>query len=435
MDQSAFQRPMPTDLEAERATLGSMLHGKTAVALVRGALPHGAAEFSREPHRVVFEVLCDLAERGDDMIDGVLIQSELERKGLWEKVGKFNLLADLLGSVPSALRAAHYANLVHDKYLVRCLIVVCHNLIIQAQEGQRTVDEMMTSAERDILKLAEQRVTNEPCPLGPAIQEAFEAIERGAPLGLQTQYPKLNEISDGLVPSELVLIGARPSIGKTALLLNIAEHLSVVAGYKVLIFSLEMQRRVLAGRLLSSRSDVPGRARTRGNLTDPQSYRLEEARQTLHRASGRIIIDDSSELTIQELRARARVQHDRHTLTAIFVDYLQLVRPGAKFERRDLEVGSVCAGLKALAKDLNLPVVAAVQLNRKAEDRTRPKLSDLRESGELEQHTDQAWLLHREFGTDTADLIVAKNRNGPTGICELWFRSGATRFDPMEKSS
>ena len=448
----AHRRMLPQDIEAERAVLGSMLHGRVAVAAARAELPNGGAEFARERHATTFGVLCEIADTGEDIeqsIDGNMVRTRLQRLGKWEKFGGFNFLADLLSAVPSALRAGYYAELVHKKYLERSLLLTCHRTICDVQSGDKTTDDLLAGAEREILKLAEQRVTDEPTPIAADIAAMLKQMESEDPTGIGTTYFRLDEITGGMMPGELVLIGARPSVGKTALMLNIADRLAVSKGYRALIFSLEMRRFEIIGRMLTSRSGVPMRAVKRKDLTPDQDRRLAASKAELEEAGDRIIVDAPSRIFIDELCARARVRNNcRDPIDIVFVDYLQLVQVRKRYERRDLEVGAVASQLKALAKDLNAPVVAAVQLNRGTEEQKRPRMSNLRESGELEQHADQVWLLHRERRIQEAtngarsevvvpetQVIVEKNRNGRRGELELLFRPEAARFDAVEGTS
>ena len=431
-----------------------MLHGHEAIAEVIAALGDVAREvFARERHQQLYDVFVQLHIE-DQPIDGKLIEQELTRRGLWEKLGKYDFLAGLLGAVPSALRARHYAEIIRDKYLLRRLIGATHQVMEGAFEDDRPAREILDNAEKVIFEVTERRVTGEALALPELIQEAFETIERrgeNALTGLETGFADLDELTCGWQRGELIIIAARPSVGKTALGLNMAEHLAVVNRRPSVFFSLEMSRQQIAQRLLCSRARVDSHKLRRGRHSAQDMEDLQRAAQDLSQAT--LLVDDSADLTVLELRARSRMAHRRFGIEAIFVDYLQLMRV-PRSESRQVEVAAVSRGLKALAKDLNVPVIAMAQLNRNPEDKgrqgNRPRMSDLRESGAIEQDADVIALLHREAyrkdpptaGQDTegapvpadpnenlAELIIAKQRNGPVGTVKLNFVRQSTRFE------
>ncbi|MEW6200205.1 MAG: replicative DNA helicase [Planctomycetota bacterium] len=448
---------MPQDVEAERAVLGAMLQEKEAIGeVVRVLRDAGAAAFQVERHQQLYDVLVKLYV-DDQPIDGVVIKDELVRRGLWEKVGQFDFLAELVSAVPSALRAAHYAGVVYDKYLLRQLVTAAHRVVDRALEQDLPAREVLDYAEKEIFDVTERRVSGEAQLLHELIAEAFRTIERrgrDALTGEPTGFIELDELTCGLQPGELIIVAGRPSMGKTALGLNMAEHLGIVEQRPVLFFSLEMSRQQVAQRILCSRARVNSHTLRRGRHTAEDLKRLQEAADELTHAP--LLVDDTSDLTVLELRARARMARRRHDIRAIFVDYLQLMR-APRSENRQVEVANISRGLKALAKDLNVPVVAMAQLNRSPEDKTRrgnrPRMSDLRESGAIEQDADVVALLHREAYYKTnqarvrlgdedeappgvedpeenvAELIIAKQRNGPVDTIKLHWNKQYTRFD------
>ena len=426
-----------------------MLHGKEAVseviAVVREA---GRDVFSLEIHQQLYDTLVRLYVQ-DRPLDGLVIKEELERQGLWDKLGKFEFLSRLLGSVPSALRARYYAGIVYEKHLLRQLIRATHRVMESAFDDEQPAREILDYAEKEIFDVTERRVSGEAQPLPDLIQEAFKTIERrgeDALTGEPTGFVELDELTCGLQPAELIIVAGRPSMGKTALGLNIAEHLAIVEHRPVLFFSLEMSRQQIAQRVLCSRARVNSHTLRRGRHTNQDLARLQAVAVDLGHAP--LLVDDSADLTILELRARARMAFRRYEIRAIFVDYLQLMRI-PKSENRQVEVATISRGLKALAKDLGVPVVAMAQLNRNPEDKARrgnrPRMSDLRESGAIEQDADVVMLLHREgyykkagdeaagdagdADDNLAELIIAKQRNGPTGDIRLHFNRSFTRFD------
>jgi len=454
----ALERLLPQDIEAERAVLGAMLLEREAIGEVINTLREaGAHAFKLEKHQRLYEVLVKLFVE-DRPVDGVVIKDELVRGGLWESLGKFDFLGGLLNAVPSALRATHYAGIVYDKYLLRQLVGAAHRVTEKALDNDQIAREVLDYAEKEIFGVTERRVSGEAQLLNDLIQEAFRTIERrgkDALTGAPTGFTELDELTCGWQPGELIIIAGRPSMGKTALGLNMAEHLAIVEQQPTLFFSLEMSRQQVAQRILCSRARVDSHALRRGRHSAADLQRLQQVASDLSGAP--LLVDDTSDLTILELRARARMALRHHKdLRAIFVDYLQLMR-APKSESRQVEVATVSRGLKALAKDLKVPVIAMAQLNRSPEDKTRrgnrPRMSDLRESGAIEQDADVVALLHREayyqtgqarvrLGDEndagpaaddlddaTAELIIAKQRNGPVDTIKLHWNKSYTRFD------
>ncbi len=418
----------------------------------------GAQAFNLEKHQQLYEVLVKLFIEGQPL-DEKLLKAELSQRGLWEKLGKYDFLGSLVGGVPSALHAARYAAIVYDKYLLRQLVAAAHRVVQTALDHEESAREVLDYAERQIFDVTERRVTGEAQKLQTLIEEAFKTIERrgkDALTGEPTGFSELDELTCGWQPGELIIVAGRPSMGKTALGLNMAEHLGLAADPRrpVLFFSLEMSRQQVAQRILCSRARVNAHTLRRGRHSNDDLRRLQQVAAEMRDAP--LLVDDTADLTIVELRARARLAQRRHDIKAIFVDYLQLMRP-PRSENRQVEVASISRGLKALAKDLNVPVVAMAQLNRSPEDKSRkgnrPRMSDLRESGAIEQDADVVALLHRESyykshapaarpdeeddrpaaGDDAdenvAELIIAKQRNGPVATIKLHWNKFYTRFD------
>ena len=435
-------RVLPHSLEAERALLGSMLIEETAIAEAVSALQGADAPvFWSDRHQRVFDLIVELW-RGGRPIDYVVLRDELAQRGVATPVGAFDLLTELVDSVASALRAREYADIVRKKFLLRQLIGAAQRVSDSAYSSSQTAEQILDFAEKTVLDVTERRVIGDGAMQLPAIiEEVFSKIQDldGSMLtGEPTGYAELDELTCGLQPSELIIVAGRPSMGKTAFGLNIAEHMALTEDRPVLFFSLEMSRQQVAQRILCSRAQVDAQRLRRGSLGDREMQALQTTADMVRTKP--LFIDDTSSLSVLELRARARMAHRRHKLRAIFVDYLQLMRsPGA--ESRQQEVAEISRGLKALAKDLHVPVIAMAQLNRNTEDRSgnRPRMSDLRESGAIEQDADVVSLLHRESyykqGDDAAaaednraELIIAKQRNGPVGTIELLFDRKHTRF-------
>lgn len=436
-----LDKVLPHALDAERAVLGSMLLDESAIPEAVSILQDcGDKTFWSDKHQRLYDLVVSIWQRNRS-IDGVVLRDELERSGEFDSLGGYEFLGGLINSVPSALRIREYANITRDKALLRQVIRAAHKSMEAAYADNQPTGEIMDLVEREIFDVTERRVSDGAASLPDLIQHVFEQIQDldGSVLtGLPSGYFELDEMTCGLQPGELIIVAARPSMGKTTLGMNMAEHMAIVEGFPVLFFSLEMSAAQVAQRILCSQAGVDAQKLRRGRHNREDLSRLMEVAERTR--SKPLFIDDTSSLSILELRARARMAYRRHKIRAIFVDYLQLMSaPGS--ESRQQEVASISRGLKALAKDLGLPVVAMAQLNRNPEDRShnRPRMSDLRESGAIEQDADVIALLHREsyyrVGQDpaanddtTSELIIAKQRNGPVGTIELHFDRRCTRF-------
>ncbi|MEW6253019.1 MAG: replicative DNA helicase [Planctomycetota bacterium] len=445
---AALERLLPQDVEAERAVLGSMLLEEHVTPDVITVLREAGAEaFSREPHRELYRTLIELHDQHRPFDEHVL-KDELTRRGLFEQLGGFDFLAGLISTVPSALRARHYAGLVYQAYLLRQLVAAAHRITEKAFDADEPTRDILDYAEQEILTVTERRATGEAEPLPGLVEQVYArlAAHDGGPTGAPSGFPELDRLTCGFQASELIIVAGRPSMGKTALGLNMAEHLAIHERRPVLFFSLEMGRYQVAQRILCSQARVNAHRMRLGQVDDKQLRALQEMVGVIGEAP--FFLDDRADLTIFELRARARIAHRRHKICAVFVDYLQLVR-APRSENRQMEVAAVSRGLKALAKDLNVPVIAMAQLNRATEDKmrigNRPRMSDLRESGAIEQDADLIALIHRESyykkkpdadggeapptpEDNVAELIIDKQRNGPTGIVKLLWHREYTKF-------
>ncbi|MFN0135359.1 MAG: replicative DNA helicase [Phycisphaerae bacterium] len=439
---SAYDRELPHAVEAERALLGCMLLDSAAIGEAITVMQDaGAAVYFFEKHQILHDHIIRMWNENRS-IDGVLIKDGLVRVGAFEQLGGFDFLTSLASSVPSSLRVREYAEIVRDKYLLRQLIRSTHEVLDLAFEDREPTAQILDQAEKTIFDVTERRVSGGAQGLPELIDEVFAHIQDldGTVLtGCPTGFVQLDEMTCGLQPGELIIVAGRPSMGKTAFGLNMCEHLALSEGKPALFFSLEMSRQQVAQRLLCSRARVDAQKLRRGRHSGRDLERLKSVADEIR--SKPLFIDDTSTLSILELRARARMAWRRHRIGAIYVDYLQLMHaPGN--ESRQQEVAEISRGLKALAKDLRLPVVAMAQLNRNSEERSqnKPRMSDLRESGAIEQDADVIMLLHREsyykVGEDPgasddtkAELIIAKQRNGPVGSVDLVFNRQYTRFD------
>lgn len=444
----ALQRLLPQDIEAERALLGALLLDAELTADVIDQLGDaGADAFARESHQHIYRALLRLHD-ANQPFDAHLIRNELILAGHSELASN-DVFAGFIGAVASASRAPAYAHVIYEKYLLRRLVHATDIVMQAAFDATESTRDVLDRAEKLIFEVTERGIGGSAQNFDELIKEAFEKIESrgdGALTGEPTGFVELDEMTCGLQAGELIIIAARPSMGKTAFGLNVAEYMAT-KDIPVLFFSLEMSRQQVAQRVLCSQARVDSQKLRRGRHDSRDLDDLKRAADRLCQAP--LYVDDTASLTLQEMRARSRVAHRRHHIRAIFVDYLQLMRV-PKSESRQIEVAACSRGLKALAKELNLPVVAMAQLNRNPEERgragNRPRMSDLRESGAIEQDADLIGLLHREqyyrdpgstegLADDedqfAAELIIAKQRNGPVGTVHLHWNPKITRFDTL----
>ena len=438
----ATLRSMPESLAAEAAVLGSMLIDPECIGEVVELVERDA--FYRIEHRHIFEALISLYEKNKGVgIDAVLLRDELIKSDRLEEVGGVEYIAKILDSVPSSANVAYYASVVKDKMLLRELISTAGAILENAYNQTGEPHEALDDAEQRIFAITDRNISSSATALKDLVVRSFELIEsrQGSHVtGLSTGFYELDDLTCGLQNGEMIIVAGRPSMGKTSLALNIAEHLGLIEKVPIAIFSLEMGRQQLAERFLCSISEIDSQKVRRGLLSDEHYKKLADACAELSEAP--IYIDDTSTLTPLEIRAKARRLKSRHDIQCIIVDYLQLMHLGSgRIESRQQEITTISRYLKALARELNIPVMVLSQLNRSPEGREghRPRMSDLRESGSIEQDADVVMLLHREdyyhrgqedYEEDnTAELIIAKQRNGPTGTVKLTFREKITRFE------
>jgi replicative DNA helicase len=404
-------------------------------------------------HALIYETLLGMWDRNQP-IDFITLTQLLRDRNQLEAAAGAAFITELFTHLPTAANADYYIDILQEKYTLREIIKICTEFAARGYDEQDDVAGLLDRVETEVFKIAQDRFKDRVTNMKKLVVAALGAIEdlyarKGSITGLETGFPDLDKMTDGLHGAEMIVIAARPSMGKTALAMNIAEHVAVDMKKAVAVFSLEMSSQQLVQRLLCSRARVNlGRVRD-GFLAERDFPALQTAASKL--AESKIFIDDTSGLTILELRAKARRLKSQHDIAAIFIDYLQLLRSPTKRaqDNRQLEIAEISSGLKALAKELNIPVVVLAQLNRNPEQRTgdskgRPRLSDLRESGSIEQDADLVGLLVREeYYADTdeekkeaegkATLIIAKQRNGPVGDVPLTFLKEFTRFESRAK--
>jgi replicative DNA helicase len=432
----------PQNIEAERAVLGSMLIDKEAVITSAEILKY--TDFYRESHQKIFEVMIDLYN-ANEPVDLITLSDELRKRNSLEMVGGLTYLAELAGSIPTAANIAHHCRIVEEKSLLRHLIQTATNIVSLSYEGGREVEDILDEAERSVLEVAQKRTNSAFAPVKDIIITTFDRIEqlynnKGSMTGVPSGFADLDELTSGFQPSDLILIAARPSMGKTSFALNIAQYSAIRAKIPVAIFSLEMSKEQLVQRMLCAEANIDSHKLRTGNLEDEDWTKLARAMGPLSEAP--IYIDDTPSISVNEVRAKARRLKAEKGLGLILIDYLQLMQGRAGSENRQQEISEISRSLKALARELSVPVIALSQLSRAPEMRAdhRPILSDLRESGSQEQDSDIVAFLYRDeyYNPDTekkniAEVIVAKQRNGPTGVVELVWLNKFTKFANMEK--
>ena len=431
------ERTLPHNLEAERCVLGAILIHNEAFNVAAELID--SHDFFRVAHRLVFDKMVGLNERGH-VIDLVTIKDELGRSGHLDEVGGAAYVAGLADGVPRSTHVEHYARIVKEKATLRNLIHSASKILSTAYEAEQDAGTVLDQAEQEIFSIAEDRIHTGFVPLGDLVQGSFTAIEhlqqhKGLVTGIPTGFVDLDNLTSGFQPSDLIIIAARPSMGKTSFVLNVAQHIGTKTDRTVGFFSLEMSREQLFMRMLTSEAEVDSH-RFRGGFLSERDYgRLSTALGRL--AEARVYIDDSAGLGVLEARAKARRLKAEHGLDLLVIDYIQLMQGRGRFENRTQEVASISRALKGLAKELAVPVVALSQLSRAPESRSdrRPQLSDLRESGALEQDADVVMFIYRDeqYGAtpeneNLAEIIIGKQRNGPTGTVKMAFLKQYTRF-------
>jgi replicative DNA helicase len=435
-----LDRTPPQDQGAEQSVLGAMLMSKDAIAdvveCVRGT------DFYRPMHETIFDAVLDLYGRGEPA-DAVTVAAQLQRQGDLGRVGGAPYLHTLVSGVPIAANAGYYAEIVREKAILRRLVDAGTRIAQWGYSGEGDVDDVVDRAQAEVYGVTDKRTSEDYAPLSDIMEGTLDEIEAisnrdGAMVGVPTGFVDLDELTNGLHPGQMIIVAARPAMGKSTLGLDIARSAAIKHGMASVIFSLEMSRNEITMRLLSAEARIALNAMRNGHMNDDDWSRL--ARKMGEVSSAPLFIDDSPNMTMMEIRAKARRLKQRHDLRMIVVDYLQLMQSGKRVESRQLEVSEFSRQLKLLAKELDVPVVAISQLNRGAEQRTdrRPMLSDLRESGSLEQDADMVVLIHREDAYERestrpgeADLIVAKHRNGPTATVVVAFQGHYSRFVDM----
>src|SRR4051794_25384573 len=442
-----FDRTPPQDIPAEQSVLGAMMLSKDAIADVVEVIKPG--DFYRPAHQLVYDAVLDLYARGEPA-DAVTVSAELTSNGQLNRVGGASYLHTLISMVPTAANAGYYAAIVADRATLRRLVTAGTRIVqmgYDASSGNNdvvgSVDDVVDRAQAEIYEVTERRTSEDYVHIETLLQSTLDEIEKisatgGIGMGIPTGFQQLDEITNGLHPGQMVTVAGRPGSGKSTLALDFARSAAIKNGRPAVIFSLEMSRIEIMMRMFSAEATVSLQNMRSGHMSDQDWTRL--ARRSSELAEAPLFIDDSPNLTMMEIRAKARRLRQRHDLQLIVIDYLQLMTSGKRVESRQQEVSEFSRAVKLLAKELDLPVVVLSQLNRGPEQRTdkKPMLSDLRESGSIEQDSDVVLLVHRPdlYEPETerageADLILAKHRNGPTATCAVAFQGRYSRFTDM----
>lgn len=433
------ERVPPQHVEAEEFVLGAILLDNQALNKVLEVLSPTA--WYREGHRKIFQAMIELSET-NEAIDQITVCEQLRRRNELEQVGGAAYLAQLVAQVPTAANVRHHAKIVQEKALLRNLITVATDIVASGYQDAEKVDDLIDQAERKIFELAERRMRQSFVPVRSIVKSTFEMIERlyerkEMVTGVPTGFVDLDKMTAGLQPSDLIILAGRPSMGKTALALNMAQHAAIKCNEAVAIFSLEMSKEQLVLRMLCSEARVDAHKLRSGFLAREDWRKLTDAAGRL--SDAKIFIDDTPGMTVLEMRAKARRLKAEHRLALVIVDYLQLMRGRGGADNREQEISDISRSLKGLAKELSVPVIALSQLSRAVETRggdKKPQLSDLRESGAIEQDADVVMFVFREevyrqdeSNRGVAEILVRKQRNGPTGEVLLTFLDRYTKFE------
>lgn len=442
MDDALIKKIMPHSVEAEQSVIGSMMMDREAILTASELLT--ADDFYEKQLGIFFSVLTELYQEGIEA-DLITIQEKLRLRKVPEELSSLEYLSNLVDVVPTSANVKYYANIVYEKSQLRQFIKVSEGLVNSCYLDKEEVSEIFSRAEKEIFALLQAKQSSDLTPISEIVVKALENIEaaasnRGSVTGISTGFYDLDYKTAGLQPSDLVLIAARPSMGKTAFVLNLAEHIAVKNRITTAIFSLEMSKVQLVNRILAMHSHVDSQKIRTGDLDDGQWQELVTSARVI--GDSQLIIDDTPGISIAELRSKCRKLKLERDLKLVIIDYLQLMSGGKKTESRQQEISDISRSLKALAREINCPVIALSQLSRAVEQRDdkRPMLSDLRESGAIEQDADVVMFIYRDeyYHKDTdqqgiTEIIIGKQRNGPTGTVKLGWVSELTKFVNLQK--
>ena len=438
MEDALIKRVLPHSIEAEQSVIGSMLMDKDAIIAASEILSE--ADFYQRSYGIMFDAMTELFNEGKP-VDLVTLQDRLKEKDVPPEVSSLEFVREILGTVPTSANAKSYANIVREKAVLRRLIKVTEEIANSCYAGRDPLDQILSDTEKAVFDLLQNRDSAEFVPIRQVALNVLERIEAasknpGTVTGIPTGFIDLDYKTSGMQPSDLVLIAARPSMGKTAFVLNLVDHVSVRKGLPCMVFSLEMSKEQLVNRMLAMESNVDSQKLRTGSLTDSDWDAVVEGIGII--GNSKLLIDDTPGISITELRSKCRKMKLEYGLSMVIIDYLQLMTgSGRTGENRQQEISEISRSLKALARELNAPVIALSQLSRACESRQdhRPMLSDLRESGAIEQDADIVMFLYRDdyYNKDTetpniAEVIIAKQRNGPIGTVNLLWQPEFTKF-------
>lgn len=442
MEEAVLKRVLPHSVEAEQSVIGSMLMDREAIVVASELI--SSEDFYNKQYGIVFETIVELNDQGSP-VDLVTLQNRLREKDVPPEVSSLEFIGELIRAVPTSANIKYYTNIVAEKSTLRKLIRLNEEIANTCYAGKESLELILEDTEKRVFQLVQRRNTGDFVPIRQVVMNAMDKIEaasrnKGAVTGIPTGFVDLDYRTAGMQPSDLVLIAARPSMGKTAFALNIAQHVAFKQNKAVAIFSLEMSKEQLVNRLFSLESKVDAQHLRTGQLNDQEWEKLIESAGIIGRSN--LIIDDTPGINIAELRSKCRKFKLEHDLSMIIIDYLQLMTGSGRVDSRQQEISDISRSLKALAREMNVPVLALSQLSRAVEQRPdhRPMLSDLRESGAIEQDADVVMFIYRDdyYNHDTekkdvAEIIIAKQRNGPIGTVELAWLPMYTKFANLQK--
>lgn len=442
MEEAVIKRILPHSIEAEQSVVGSMIMDRDAIIVASEILED--EDFYQKQYGVLFDAMIELNNDGKP-VDLITLQDKLKEKSVPPELCSVEFIRELLSSVPTSANVRHYATIVKEKSVLRKLIHVTESITNDCYLGKESVQELLEDTERKVFDIVQNRGSTDFVSIQDIVIQAIENIEaasktKGSVTGISTGFYDLDYKMSGLQKSDLILVAARPSMGKTAFVLNIAEYVAVKSNICTAIFSLEMSKEQLVKRILAMNSKVDSQAIRSGELQDEDWIKLVESANAI--GNSNLIIDDTPGISIGELRSKCRKFKLEQNLGLVIIDYLQLMSGGKKVESRQQEISDISRSLKALAREINAPVIALSQLSRAVEQRPdkRPMLSDLRESGAIEQDADVVMFIYRDdyYNKDSEDagiseIIIGKQRNGPTGTVKLAWLSQFTKFANLER--
>lgn len=441
MEENVLKRILPHSVEAEQSVIGSMIMDREAIVVASELIT--GEDFYNKQYGILFETMVELNDAGSP-VDLVTLQNRLKEKDVPPEVSSLEFVRDLITAVPTSANIKYYANIVAEKSTLRKLIRLNEEIANTCYAGKESLEYILDDTEKRVFQLVQKRTTDDFVPVRQIVMNAMDKIEmaaknKGSVTGIPTGFIDLDYRTAGMQPSDLILVAARPSMGKTAFELNLAQYMAFKKNMTVALFSLEMSKEQLVNRMFSLESNVDAQKLRTGQLNDQEWERLIESAGTIGKS--KLIIDDTPGISIAELRSKCRKYKLEHDLSIIMIDYLQLMSGSGRSESRQQEISDISRSLKALARELNVPVVALSQLSRAVEQRPdhRPMLSDLRESGAIEQDADVVMFLYRDdyYNHDSPDkgiseVIIAKQRNGPIGTVKLAWLPEYTKFANLE---